>query len=57
MYIINLINVTIPDSVIVIRENVFSDNDIANITIEGDSTRFNDIWITIGFLESLKPKD
>ncbi|MEI3529768.1 MAG: leucine-rich repeat domain-containing protein [Bacilli bacterium] len=45
----------IPASVTTIQRVAFTNNSIKKITIEGDKTRFNDIWTTIGLPAELMP--
>ena len=46
----NLITeLTIPASVETIEDYAFGDGQYTNITIKGDSTRFDSIWESIGF--------
>ena len=45
----------IPSSVTTIQRVAFSNNPIKKITIEGDQTRFNDIWTKIGLPAELMP--
>ena len=49
--------VVIPASVTTIATNAFGANQIKKVTIEGDKTRFNDIWTKIGFPAELMPND
>lgn len=52
-----LTSVTIPASVISISSNAFSNTPLTEVIIEGDKTRFNSNWRSIGFPESLKPSE
>jgi len=51
----NLDSVVVPSGVVTIGDNAYKDNLLTAIVIQGDETRFNDIWTTIGFPEELKP--
>ena len=52
-----LTSITIPTSVQTIRYDAFLLSDITSITIEGDQTRFNDIWDLIGLPSDLMPTE
>ena len=42
-------------SVTTIGKSAFAENPLTIVTILGDETRFNDIWVSLGFPEELKP--
>ena len=48
-------SITISESVESIGSAVFSKYQITNITIQGDESRFNDLWVKIGFPASMHP--
>ena len=52
-----LTSITIPASVTIIGSNAFSSTPLTEVIIEGDQTRFNSNWKSIGFPESLKPSE
>ena len=52
-----LTSITIPESVASIGERAFSNTPLTEVIIEGDQTRFNSNWTSIGFPESLKPSE
>jgi hypothetical protein len=52
-----LTSITIPASVTSIGNRAFSDTPLTEVIIEGDQTRFNSNWTSIGFPESLKPSE
>ena len=45
----NLTDVTIPESITMISYGAFYGNLLTSITIMGDITRFDDVWLEIGF--------
>jgi hypothetical protein len=51
----NLTEIIIPESLKTIEDAVFRENQFTNITIEGDTGRFNRVWVSIGFPSELKP--
>lgn len=53
----NLSSITIPENVSKIGLSAFSGNPIEQVTILGDSKRFNNLWTSIGFPAYLKPSN
>ena len=51
----NLTTVKLPGSLTTINDNAFSGNNISCIEIQGDNTRFNDRWESIGFPNNVSP--
>jgi len=45
----NLTDITIPESITTIYYGAFYSNPLENITIMGDDSRFDDVWLEIGF--------
>ncbi len=56
-YNTKLTSITIPSSVETIGQNAFSGAPLTEVIIEGDKTRFNDKWASIGFPSELKPSE